>query len=140
MAQSLRQLIALTHPSVNFLKTDHESVPLVFNRSLGTGIDQFGNPTGRESFTVLAHLYIVNSIELTPSPGQGQQSKIYRGHAMNPKFLPAWIVPGSAGNCTIGGRNFPFNLRSIDRTSMPAYSEAFGERLELEMFSTSKSI
>jgi hypothetical protein len=137
---SLKQLIALTHPIVPFLKEEHESVPLIFNRATATGIDQYGNPTGREQFTVAAHLYIINSIELTPRPGQGQQSKIYRGHAMNPKFLPTWIVPGTAGICTIGGRSFPFAIRSIDRTSMPAYAEAFGERLELEMFSTSKSV
>lgn len=135
----LDRLIKSTHPSVNFLKNDHERVSMTFKRPLNGPVDIFGNKTGSEPFLVIAHLYAVNSLETFPNANQGQQTKLYRGHAQEPKILPAWIIPASSGSLVIGGRSYNFVLLSIDRTSMPAYSNNFGERLEVNIFSSSKS-
>lgn len=138
---SLNQLIKVTHPSVPFLKkTDYEFASLTFKKSTGGAIDSYGNPTGSEIFPVEAHLYLTASLETTLNATQGQQSKIYRGHAINPRFLPIWIVTNTGGRLTLGDRSYDFILRSIDRTSMPAYSANFGERLELEVFANTKSV
>ncbi len=138
--KSLDQLIKSTLPSVPFLKSDYEFVTLTFEKSLVGAIDNFGNPTGSELFEVLAHLYITTSLESFASPNNGQQNRVYKGHAQQPKILPLWIVPGVGGSCLLGDRTYDFILLSLDRTSMPAYSENFGERLELNMFSNSKSL
>lgn len=103
-------------------------------------VDILGNPTGSELFDVLAHLYITTSLESFANPNSGQQNRFYRGHSQQPKILPLWIVPGVGGSCLLGDRTYDFILLSLDRTSMPAYSENFGERLELNMFSNSKSL
>lgn len=138
---SLNQLIKATHPSVPFLKKiDYQSASLTFKKSTGGAIDEFGNPTGSEIFAVEAHLYLTTSLEATLNATQGQQSRIYRGHAINPRFLPIWVVTNTGGRVTLYDRTYDFILRSIDRTSMPAYSANFGERLELEMFANTKSV
>ena len=137
---SLNQLIKNTLPSVPFLKSDYDLVPLIFKKSLGGAIDIFGNPTGSELFQVLAHLYITTSLESFASPNSGQQNRVHKGHAQQPKILPLWIVPGVGGSCLLGDRTYDFILLSLDRTSMPAYSTNFGERLELNLFSNSKSL
>ena len=137
---SLNQLIKNTLPSVPFLKSDYEFAPLTFERSLGGAIDIFGNPTGSELFQVLARLYITTSLESFAMPNNGQQNRVYRGHAQQPKILPLWIVPGVGGSCILANRTYDFILLSIDRTSMPAYAQNFGERLELNVFSNSKSL
>jgi len=137
---SLNQLIKNTLPSVPFLKSDYQFVTLTFEKSLVGTIDILGNPTGSELFGVLAHLYITTSLESFASPNSGQQNRVYKGHAQQPKILPLWIVPGVGGSCLLGDRTYDFILLSLDRTSMPAYSENFGERLELNMFSSSKSL
>ena len=90
--------------------------------------------------TIIAHLYVKASNENFPTPSQGQQDKIYLGHALDPKTLPLWVIPGSSGICTIGGRSYPFRLLSIDRTAMPAYAQNIGERLEILFMSASKSV
>lgn len=138
---SLQGLIKATHPSVPFLKkSDYQFASLTFKKSTGGAIDGYGNPTGSETFPVEAHLYILSSLEANLNAVQGQQSKIYRGHAVNPRFLPDWIVTNTGGRLTLADRSYDFILRSIDRTSMPAYSVNFGERLELEVFTNTKAI
>jgi hypothetical protein len=138
---SLNQLIRATHPSVPFLKkTDYKFASLTFKKSTGGAIDGYGNPTGSEVFPVEAHLYLTTSSEANLNVTQGQQSKIYRGHSINPRFLPDWVVTNTGGRMTLGDRSYDFILRSIDRTSMPAYSVNFGERLELEVFANTKSV
>lgn len=138
---SLNRLIKATHPSVPFLKKiDYQFISLTFKKSTNGAIDELGNPTGFELYPVEAHLYIVNSLEANLNVVQAQQSRIYRGHAVTPRFLPVWIVANTGGRCTLADRSYDFILRSIDRTSIPAYSENFGERLELEIFSNSKAV
>jgi hypothetical protein len=73
-------------------------------------------------------------------PNNGQQNRVYRGHVQQPKILPLWIVPGVGGSCILADRTYDFILLSLDRTSMPAYAQNFGERLELNVFSNSKSL
>jgi hypothetical protein len=135
----LNEYIKGTLPSVPFLKEDHERVPLTFKRAANGPIDSYGNPTGGSAVLILAHLYLKVSSEAFPNPAQGQQDKVYLGHALDPKILPVWVVPGTSGTCTIGGRSHDFRLLSIDRTAMPAYAENIGERLEIVIFSASKS-
>lgn len=136
---SLDDLIKSTHPSVSFLKRDHEISELNFVKSVGGAIDDLGNPTGQELLKVLTHLYVVTTLESAINSSQNQQSKVYKGHAIDPKFLPAWIVPGAGGKCLLGDREYDFTLLAVDRTAMPAYSKHFGERLEITIFSSSKS-
>lgn len=135
----LDDYIKATLPSVPFLKEDYEKVPLTFRRPTNGPVDAFGNPTGSTTFLAVAHLYLKVSSEAFPNVAQGQQDKTYLGHALEPKKLPLWIIPGSSGMCTIGERSHSFQLLSIDRTAMPAYAENIGERIEIKLMTASKS-
>lgn len=137
---SLKSLINSTLPSVPFLKGDYAFSQLIFKLPIAGAIDDFGNPTGSESFIISAHLYLVNSLEVFANPAQGEQNKVYRGHCVNPKILPLNIGPGASGVCQLGDRAYDFMLLSIDRTAMPAYADKLGERLEISLYSNTKSV
>lgn len=142
---TLDKLIKATINSVPFLKpTDYHASTLVFKNPTNlTGVDGFGNPIfTEESVTILARLFEDRSASRVREVNVGSAiaSQFFRGQALQPKQLPDWLLEGSKGVGVVNGNEGDIILLAAHNTSMPAYSQNFGEIIEISFTKRIKQV
>jgi hypothetical protein len=141
----LERLINSTFPSVPFLKRDYQRSQLNFTRLSPSSapIDDFGNPALQPSVSIIeARLFRVAEGDrwVIENPSQSIKGEVYRGFCLNPKAISTWATIGSPGTAVVNAIAGQFTLLAIEPTSMPGYSQAFGEIIRIDFVRHTKFV